>query len=156
MDSDAYQARLAALIELRGYTFIGVFDPEGLNPSFAYSIGLTGRNWPEVLLVGNMNPEVIEIILTDLIEGWKKQGEVVMGDNPGLIVFRDGSEHALRVVEVDTDAVLKDYGCQVPNWFEREQIKFVQVLWPDTSGKYPDEPGYSADAKMQQPIIKSS
>lgn len=151
MDKEAYIAQLKANIARVGYTFVGVFDPDGKDPNFAYSIGLTERGWPEVLLIGNINPAFIEILLTDLIEGWIKAGEVKLGDNPDLIAFADGSSHAMRVVEVDWEEAVTFYGCQVPFFYPDRDIKFVQALWPDKAGVFPDEEGYNVI--MVQPIV---
>jgi hypothetical protein len=151
MDMDLYLAQQAALIEQHGYTFVGVFDPDGKDPQFAYSIGLTQFAWPEVLFIGNMRPDYIEIILTDLINKWREAGTYQLGDNMGLIVFKDLSEHPLRVIEVDAHHVLDEYAHQVLRYFDPGEVKFVQVLWPDTNGKFPGEEGY--DESQVQPVM---
>jgi hypothetical protein len=152
MDHDAYIEGLRLKIKQHGYTFIGVFDPEGKTPSFVYSIGLTARGWPEVILIGNMNPRIVEIILTDLINSWKEEGRVILGDNPGAIRFADGSSHPLRVVPVDEEETLENWGHQARVFYDPENIQFVQVLWPDLLGTFPDEEGYLE--RMHQPLLK--
>jgi hypothetical protein len=155
MDDQEYLEGVASRIAKNGFTLVGVFDPEGKDPPFVYSIGLTQRGWPEVILItACMRPVTIEILLTDLIGRWFKDEKITMGDNPDLIFMRDGSSHSMRVVEVDCNAnVLEKYGCQVPIFFEESDIKFVQVLWPDPAGKFPDEEGYSTDPRMIQPLL---
>lgn len=151
MNRSEYDHSILMKIGEHGFTLIGVFDPEKKLPTFVYSIGLTERGWPEVLFIGNLNPAIIEILLTDLIEGWVKAGEVKMGDNPDLIAFGDGTSHALRVVDIPLNEAISEYGCQVPYFYPDMDIRFVQALWPDKAGKFPDEEGYNTS--MTQPIV---
>lgn len=137
-------------IKKNGFTFLGVFDPEGKTPMFVYSVGLTGRGWPEVLLVGNMNPKITEIILTDIIKSWEERGEPLIGDNHDIIRFADGTPQPLRVREA-SEAAARDYAVQARFYYNTDDIKVVQVMWPDTDGKFPDDQGYNT--VMQQPII---
>lgn len=150
-DLNKFLARQAALIEEHGFTFVGVFDPDGENPPFAYSIGLTQFAWPEIIFVGKMRPDFIEIILTDLIQKWRREGTYQLGDNDGIIVFTDLSEHPVRVIEVSAQHVLDEYAHQVKRYFKPEQVRFVQVLLPDKAGKFPGEEGY--DDERQQPVM---
>jgi hypothetical protein len=151
----AYLDGMVSRIAKHGYTLVGVFDPEGKDPPYVYSVGLTQRGWPEVILVtACMRPQTIETLLADLLAQWFHAEKVVMGDNPDLLFMRDGSSHALRVVDVDNnDVILNDYAGQVGIFFEEDDVKFVQVLWPDKSGKFPDEEGYSTEPSMIQPIL---
>lgn len=152
MVNEQFYSHLAEKIRTIGFTFVGVFDEDMVEPAFAYSIGLTEKGWPEVLLIGNMRPQIIEIILTDLVKSWIAAGEVKMGDNDGLIVFPDMSEHPLRVVEVPSRLAVEKFCCQVQNFYEKEDVKVVQVLWPDVNGKFPGEEGYDA-LNMKQPVV---
>lgn len=145
MDLSEFRKNQEDLIAKHGYTLVGVFDPEGKEPTFAYSIGLTAFAWPEVIFFGNIRPDFIEAILTDLINHWRADGKVTLGDIDDIIV-----DYPLRVIEVATDPAL-EYAAQVTNYFEPKQIRFVQVLWPDKQGVFPNEPGY--DNERAQPIV---
>ncbi|WEM34228.1 DUF4262 domain-containing protein [Xanthomonas phage X1] len=144
---------LAVKIELNGYTMVGVFDPEDKDPGFVYTVGLTERGWPEVIMVGNIHPMIAEKLITDLISGWQKKEKFVMGDNEGLLVFRDGTEHAIRVVEADTGKALEEYATAVGIFYSDMPVGFVQALIPDRFGRFPDDPEYD-QSKQAQPIIK--
>ena len=149
MNRDEYEAVLRSRIELNGFTLIGVFGGPG--PDFVYSVGLTARGWPEVILIGSINPAFVEQILTDLISSWFKAEKVILGDNPDMISFADGSSHALRVMEVNKVEALVNYGAQVLFFYPDQDVRFVQALWPDVNGRFPDEPGFKRPET--QPII---
>lgn len=142
---------LEAKIQEHGYTFIGVFDPDGKNPTFAYSLGLSRRGWPEVLLIGNIHPRVIEAILTDLIKSWEANGSPIIGDNADAIKFADGSSHPLRVVPVDATHAVEHYARQAPTYADEHHVEVVQVCWPDQNGVYPQDEGYNT--AMTQPLL---
>jgi hypothetical protein len=146
--------QIQARIKEHGYTFIGVFDPDHKDPSFVYTIGLTGQKQAELLLIGNMHPRIIEIILTDLIEEFTRHG-FRTGDIPDQIRFKDGSLHPLRVVAVDSREAMNEYAYQVPQYYPRADIRFMQVLWPDAEGIFPGEIGYNESmVQPQLPEIK--
>ncbi len=146
MDLESFIEGRKALIKEHGFTLIGVFDPEEVDPNFVYSIGLTERGWPELIFIGDINPVYVEVILTDLIRLWEEEGKPVLGKVDGIIV-----NYPLRLVEVDAAEASEKYGYQVRNFYPYQDIKFVQVLWPDKQGVFPDEPGY--DNERSQPVI---
>lgn len=145
-------AELMLKMEMFGFTMIGVM-PEGKLPAFVYTIGLTQRGWPEVIMVGNVHPAIAEQLINDLIAGWSKKEKVIMGDNDGLLVFKDGTQHPIRVLTADANKALNDYACGVPNFFPNDELSFVQALIPDRFGRFPDEPDYD-QSKQAQPLIK--
>lgn len=147
MNEQEYFFKLRELIKIHGFTLIGVFDDVGNDPSFVYSIGLTEMGWPELLLIGDINPMFLEIIMTEVVDHFRKVGSVVPGDIGGIIT----GGYDLRVIEVDSAVAGAKYGCQVKNFYPGRDIKFMQVLWPDKAGVFPNEEGY--DNERPQPVV---
>lgn len=146
---EAFVGMLWARIEALGFTLIGVTDS---NPRWVYSVGLTGRGWPEVIMIGNIPLDYVEPIMTDLINGWLDHGRVMMGMNQDVIRFADGTSHGLRIIDVPAKEASEKYACQVGQFYPGHELRFVQALFPDVNGKYPDEEGYDHE-KCVQPII---
>ncbi|USV40929.1 DUF4262 domain-containing protein [Xanthomonas phage BUDD] len=144
---------LMTKIEMYGYTMVGVFDPEGNDPGFVYTIGLTERGWPEVIMIGNIHPMIAEQFLADMIAKWGKAEKVIMGDNLDVIQFQDRSVHPIRVIDVNQNKAAENYAIQAKRFYPEHNVKYVQALIPDRFGRFPDEPEYD-QSKQAQPIIK--
>lgn len=144
---------LIGKIEKYGFTLVGVFDPEGNEPGFVYTIGLTERGWPEVIMIGNIHPMIAEQFLSEMIANWGKAEKVIMGDNLDLIQFQDKSVHPIRVIDVNQNKAEQKYACRAKHLYPDRDVKYVQALIPDRFGRFPDEPEYD-QSKQAQPIIK--
>lgn len=154
MTPGEYELKVLERIAANGFTYIGVFDPEGKDPTFVYSLGNTERGWPELILIGNMNMRTTEALLNQIQEVWQGENKPVLGDIPNMIVFQDGTEHPLRLVEVDAAATIKQYAYQVQHFYPDVPHRFVQVLWPDKNGRFPNDAQYDHTVRQPQlPVV---
>lgn len=122
-----------------------IFDPEGKDPWFAYTVGLgtrPGRAYELALtgLPGEMacavlNAAVAQLVTDDLdpADGMELD-EVLIG-------------YTARLRPVDDTSALKgiraELGVDVPVW---------QVVWPNALGAFPGDPGYD-DETTPQPLM---
>jgi hypothetical protein len=144
--------RLADGIARFGFTFVGVFDPMKPTPPFVYSIGMTAKNMPEVLMIGGFHPHIAERILADVLAHWQVHGPTTEGLMPNMIRFKDASLHPLKMRLIENALpVVDEYVIQAQQFYTRDDIRVVQVLWPDTNGVFPDEPGYLV--ALTQPVL---
>ena len=149
--AEIVDGRIRARIALYGHTFIGVFDPEGVKPAFVYSIGLTNKDQPELLMIGNMRPDTCEAILGAIIEQWDRLG-VFYGPITGVARTASDLDVPMMLRKVKADEALGGYAFAVPTFCpSTDGYAFVQVVWPDPNGKYPYDPGY--DSRCKQPLL---
>lgn len=126
--------------------FVGP-ESDGSLPPFTYTIGLAKHGYPDLYIAGAMEPQTIAFILNQLYSYWSEHGftlgEVngILGNNLGLML--------LPIVDASkmSTGVNRMYYEAYPDHIKRspELPLFVQVLWPDTEGKYPTEDGYNTD-----------
>jgi hypothetical protein len=137
-------------IDRYGYTYIGVFDPEGDKPSFVYTIGLAQKDFAELVMIGDMPMHVAQQIMGAVIAQWENTGEFI-GPVTHVACDRDGKDMPMFLRPVDSDTVLDQYACQARQYQPDVHIRVVQLLWPDNHGVLPTEPGYNTT--MRQPLL---
>jgi hypothetical protein len=122
------QARTFGHIAKFGRTIIGVTGPR----PFAYTIGHTERNLPEMLVIGMHSPPFLNR-LGDMQNSLNAPllGDVDLG---GLFPVR------LQAVR-DQVAAQNEYTCQVQEHYGPRDYDVTQVLIPDLKGRFPGEPG---------------
>ncbi|TAJ49911.1 MAG: DUF4262 domain-containing protein [Herbiconiux sp.] len=113
-------------------------------PPFSYTIGLSSRPHPELVIVG-LPPDVAKAFL-DIAVAMIDDGRTFVpgemahglaGDDRPLAVIRVDDAHELSAVE-------EIYG----------SVNALQLVWPDSSGRFPWVVGY-ANAAEVQPLLGS-
>ncbi len=128
---------------LHGWQVTGVMptasDPPGAIPFF-YTIGLTSHRLPELIMSWPGRPETATQLLNGAGRIQVDEGPIEPGplDNAANVTF--------KVVEVD--AVKADiqqawnfYGD--PHRRRTNKIKLLQLVWPDSTDRFPGQPGYN-------------
>lgn len=128
-----------------GHEVIGVFSAEPGGPNFAYSMGRTVRERPELLVTGKLPLEQLQMII-NTAAAWDAEHPLEPGDLPPETMMGC----AMRIVEVpdleaaEMNGVLANFGTLEP--------RALQVIWPDAQGYFPGDPdfAYGDDA---QPVF---
>jgi len=120
-------------------------DPDTTTP-FAYTVGLTAYDRPELLTAG-LPPEVVHCLLNDLARRVYDTAERFT--------------HGQRVSDLiaDHDAIIIDGppthdllpGMAIAR-YGRHQIRLQQLVWPDQQGRFPWDSGYNFGPHAQ-PLI---
>lgn len=124
--------RIAANIANEKRQIIGVLGT-GKHPPFAYTIGNQEKLLPELLILGNFAASETNTILCDLSDKMladKKPwplGENVWGDHK-FMIHNGGSEAKAK------------YTCQAGQFYGNEDYEVLQVVLPDTNGRWPEDP----------------
>jgi len=145
---DQQDARIREAIRREGWYFVGVEEDEArARPPFAYTIGLTGLDHPELVVFG-LDPEISRKVLRALARRVLDGSRLDEGDGLQLPVW---TSH-LHLMELRMLAMPRPeqvllwtaatYGPQVP-------ITALQVAWDDGNGRFPWEPGYELAAWLQ-------
>lgn len=126
-----------------GHTVIGVFptqDAPGV--PFAYTVGRTLKQRPELLITGALPMQTMQGILN---------GAAEVDDDAPLeadTLRKDilGNDLLVKVVTVDPRAAemfaaFREFG--------EENVTALQIIWPDKNGRFPFEGGYSLPPEAQ-------
>jgi hypothetical protein len=136
---DALLADLKALIEQYGWAVHQVLaDPTSGAAPFSYTVGLSALGHPEVVVTG-MPFEPAKAFLNMVGEGVRAGTSYEAGTRDASLT--DHGDVAF-IPAVDTSglyAVEQVYG----------EIRAVQLVWPDSAGAYPWEPGFRNSPEVQ-------
>lgn len=135
-----YLARVREVIAATGWAVHGI-EPDRMHPRWAYTVGLTGRGKPELVVTG-----LPVIWATELLAGAAGR---LLGDGltPGERLTLDGGT-LIEVVKVaDATAHLV-----VAAEIFGPGIRALQVVHRDEQGRWPWEDGYQG-AGGRQPVL---
>lgn len=125
--------------------------PRGQEAEFSYSVGLYANyGQPEVVVVG-MPPAVAQQFL-DNLAARVRQADPPFALYQGYEGIAEDSRIAFVPVAQRHVPGHFDYG----GWFYRSvgvDVPFVQMVWPDASGRFPWERGYDPVYAAVQPLL---
>ncbi len=106
-------------------------------PPFAYTIGNSSVGLPELLILGTAKGAPLNA-LSDIMAKRK----AAFADNELVDL---GGRVPVKVITVtDLARARADYTVQAGEYFRHDDYAVQQVLMPDRSGRFPDEPGCRA------------
>jgi Domain of unknown function (DUF4262) len=146
-------------VDLHGCHLNGVFDPDGQEPSFVYSIGFTKTmqklnkpDFPEVIicgLPGDYCGTAINELLAVCAAGQELHEEAriegFFGDYDGIVRM----VHQSRIDEEFFNSAIWYHRTQM----NRELEKVAMLVWPDANGVFPWEDGCEVWVKKDQPAL---
>jgi hypothetical protein len=144
-DDDAFLRHQDRLIDEYGWAVTAVLptpDHPGTTP-FAYTIGLTGHDRPELVIAG-LNPVIAHALL---------------GDLAGRVVHHAARfTHGQRITDLidGYDAIIVDgpiteqlYPGTAIGRYGTDQVRLQQIVWPDPHARFPWDPGYQYPPQAQ-------
>ena len=146
--TDHQERKAITHVKEHGVHILQVFDAEEKNPDFSYTMGLwhTYRH-PEVLIIG-LKDELCFRLLNN-IKADIAQGERFVSGVSSISVL-DGFRCYFE--EVPSSAYHDYLGWNL--WFyDDDEFKAVQMLWPDISSTYPWQHTASDYLRWDQPIL---
>ena len=132
---DELVERYAEQIAKHGFSTVAVFGDE--EPTWCYTVGLQATySHPELVIYG-LDPKLAHSMMWDAVN-LIRAGEVIQ---PGTLVGGIlGDGYLMAAVEVD-EPLDPRYPLNMNTHFTpREDIKAVQLVWPNSVGDYPWEP----------------
>jgi hypothetical protein len=143
---DAMDRRLLDNVLKHGWhvTAVGRGDGPG-HPSFAYTVGLTHRvNHPELLISGlpiSLMGRVLNDVGDRVLEGHRFTS--------GMAIEGALTHVPLLCEEVEPEAL--GVTVKFSSWFHRRPVRAIQLVWPDTAGRFAWQPGSPTDLDDLQP-----
>jgi hypothetical protein len=133
---DQFYANIDRHIATLGRSILGVMG-EGEHLGFSYTIGNHKADLPELLVIG-LEPRTAGQLLNWMSDEMKKRGQSF--ENGELVNWGGEGKLALKFVRAGRKA-RDEYTIQATRYLETEDYGLMQILVPDTEGRYPDEPG---------------
>jgi hypothetical protein len=148
---DDVRDQIERIVGAMGHAVVSV-PPSKDSPGVSYSVGLVDTGWPELVvtgLVGDQGILVVNAAVTAL-----RKGERIPRD--GLVV-EGAISVPLRLRSIDADSgrrmtsAASDRHARMGG--RPEAYRAMQLLWPDASGRFPDETGYDGRGLPDQVLI---
>lgn len=143
--SNDFERDLLARIDKFGWTVNSIFEPGGNHMPFCYSIGIYETLRAPELLIAGLKPDVGPHLVNDYGDRLRRGETFVPGRRYGDFV--DGYD----IVLLQADPVLasKDYTLSARWLYGGTDFPLLQLVWPDTRGRFPWEAGYAG----RQPLV---
>lgn len=139
---DEYHRTAALNIYRRGQHLVGVFDPDGRDPPYTYTIGNYEKELPEILQIGAPSRQIGWALNT--IGERQRQSGLLLG------VIDLGGDFPVKLVDVtDIPRVKRDFTIQVGVHYRTADYRVTQLYVPDKKGRFPDEKGCAAPYRWQ-------
>lgn len=145
---DQYEINILRHIEEFGCSITSVFDPEGAQPRFSYSIGISRScGAPELIVVG-LNPELGKWIVNEYYRR-ASTGETF---SPDVLYagFLDGFPVKFAPVAREHR---QEYMCSSCWLYGGPDFEALQLIWPGTDGTWPDGPSAPDWMRTNQPVL---
>jgi hypothetical protein len=148
-----YMVTIEGIIETNGWAVQGVFPTSsGDGPPFSYTVGLWKQfRHPELVITG-LDPHQAQPLLNDI--GTRVKGGTRFSPGARLDdVIAGRSGVAMPVMFIAVLEAHKDESLGVAlRYYGSEPFEALQVLWPDTKGVLPVEPGFEEKFRSAQPV----
>ncbi|MCI1187175.1 DUF4262 domain-containing protein [Hymenobacter sp. DH14] len=136
-----YHEKVEAAIEQYGYHSTFVFGDT--TPSFCYSTGIY-KNFgiPEIFISAlpqNLSHELIQ----NYVNEFKDVGSVPLDKRINSLTDR----FPIYLIEAPKDR-LKEYVLSSIRFYGDEDFRYVQLIYPDTKGCFPNDAGYNYDQEI--------
>lgn len=149
-----FEKRIISNIEQHGCQVNHVFDPDGNDPGFSYSIGFpTSVGQPEAIVFG-LRSEVMHFMINELLD--QCEAGLIMSDGGRVSGLLEGVDCELREV-IPAKIKVENFSSAI--WYARACIgepmkRAFQVVWPGAVDKlYPWDEGADREVVRLQPQL---
>jgi hypothetical protein len=138
-------------IEAYGCSVVSVFDPEGRDPTFAYSVGIArSAGAPEIIIIG-LEPEASHWIINEYNRR-VREGEYF---SPGVWYSGFLKGFVVQFMPVGKRQRAK-YMLSACWLYGGPKFDALQLIWPSGSGFWPWEREASDQFRASQPLLSHS
>jgi hypothetical protein len=150
----SYEQDIVDNVERAGCHITTVFDPDGVDPSFAYSVGFPQTvKQPDVIVFG-LPHEIMSHMINAMLDQCRSVFR--MADFKHVEGLLEGHHCVLRAVQ--SQFIVPDF-FNSAMWFNlrqtgEEMTNAFQLVWPGAiDGLFPWEPGSSQEVREYQPAL---
>lgn len=106
----------------------------------AYTVGLTDRSWPELILTAEIPTELVQPLFESILAGWEIAGEPLLGYLDDLAM--EWGEMYLR--QVNPELAAEKYAPLLKERYpDMTRVRVVQILLPDIHERMTFHPDYN-------------
>jgi hypothetical protein len=162
-DIEAVRQRYRDLIEQHGHAVVGVFDDTGQRTNFAYTVGLTKQQLPEIIVSGRFELEDLHQFLSHFLDRLQTHGFAFHAQKDAFSIARDlegksqGDLYDIRMVEIDPAPAVERYLIQAPAILRQPVPRVMQLQISDKSKRYPGDSDFVNEFEQDDvaPVIAS-
>lgn len=142
-----YFDKLDENINKNGYQLTCISS--GSSPGFCYSTGIYRTfNIPE-LFISSLPQVLCSEIVENYVDAFKESKEIPLNKNLNFLTDR----FPIFLIEVPVSN-LRDYILSSIRIYKNADYKYLQVIYPDTKGNFPNEAGYDYDQEIKGELFK--
>lgn len=133
-----YHAKVDENIEKLGYH--STFVSAGSTPSFCYSTGIYKSFGIPDIFISALPPNLSHELIKNYVENFKGQKSIPSNEKLGYLSDR----FPVYLIAV-AKGRLAEYVLSSVRFYKGEDYQYVQLIYPDAEGYFPDEIGYDYD-----------
>ena len=145
------EEEITEIVKKHGWYAASIYDNQ---PPFLYSIGLMQTfNHPEFILFG-LEPKYAHALISELVRDIRAGKSFTQPDKTAVSV--DGNEHriGMRPVHPTQHELHLGFAMGYCRYIgQTDELRAMQVFWPDRYGKFPFESGCNLDVYQLQPRL---
>lgn len=145
---EEYERNILRNIEEHGCSVTSVFDPDGKQPPFSYSIGITRSCGAPELIVMGLNASLGKWLVNE----YRRRVGAGEAFVPGVLYLGFLEGFAVRFAPVPADA-REEYMCSTCWLYGGPQFEALQLVWPGTDGFWPWQPEAGDWMRLNQPVL---
>jgi hypothetical protein len=136
-----YREKVYENIKKYGYHITFVFDDK--LPSFCYSTGVYKSFWIPEIFISALPQNLSFELVKNYVEKFKNSKAIPLNEKIDEISDR----FPVYLIEVPIEN-LKEYAISSIRVYGNERYEYVQLIYPDTKGRFPNESGYNYDQEI--------
>lgn len=139
---EAYHKKVDENIKKNGFNSTFVFGDDSSH-SFCYSTGIYHTYKIPELFISALPQNLSHDLIHGYVDFYKKNKSVPLKTKITTITDR----FPVYIIEVENEK-LKDYVLSCYRFYGSKEFKCSQLIYPDTKGKFPNDPGYDYDQEI--------
>ena len=133
-----YHEKVEAAMKEYGYHSTFVFGDS--TPSFCYSTGIYKSFGIPEIFISALPQNLSHELIANYVSEFKDNGSIPLDKRLEDLTDR----FSVYLIEVSKD-MLTDYVLSSIRFYGDEEFKYVQLVYPDTNGRFPNDAGYDYD-----------
>jgi hypothetical protein len=125
-----------------GYNLTNVFASKD-SPSFCYSTGIYKTFKIPEIFISSLPPGLCDQLTANYIKSFKDKQPIPLNIELDYLIDR----FSVYLIEVPT-LKLTDYVLTSIRFYKGEEYKYLQIIFPDTKGRFPNDIGYEYDQEI--------
>jgi hypothetical protein len=144
-EHDPILLRYSQIITRQGWAVVAVLPStqDAAPAAYCYTVGLTEDNKPELVIVG-LRPAPAQRLLDNLAYRVHHGGARLRHGEHITDLMRN-----FDALIIDADTTDDVYPGIAQRFYGADRVRWQQIVWPDTHGRFPQEPGYEFPPELQ-------